>query len=107
MSKGNLYRGAKTVFLLAAVISGMTVAFVLASGFQRNDAMWSVSPYTGIAWGVGATILCLTVISLLRLTRVSWFWSIISGVITIVIYSVFMTLLFDLLKELLRGWLFG
>lgn len=104
MSKGNFYRGVRTILLLAAVI---TVAFVLASASQRNDAHWSVSLYTGIAWGVGATVLCLTVISLLRLTRVSWFWSILSGVLAIVIYSVFITLLFDLLKELLRGWLFG
>jgi hypothetical protein len=107
MSKVNFYRDAITIFLVAAAIGGAVFAFVLASDFQANGAMGPVSRSTGISWGAGATVLCLTVISLLRLTRVSWFWSIISGVLIIVLYSVFMTLLFNLLRELLRGWLFG
>jgi hypothetical protein len=107
MSKDNFYRVVKTIFLLAAVIGGIVFAYVRAFGFQRNGAIWAVSQYTVIAWLVCAMILFLTVIFFLRITRVSWFWSIISGVFIIVIYSVLMTLLFDLLEGLIRGWLFG
>ena len=107
MSKANFCRILKTIFLFASGIGGILFAFDRALDFQGNGAMWGVSLYTSIAWVASAVVLSLTAISLLRLTRVSWFWSIISGVVIMVMHSVFMTILYDFLGEVMRGWLFG
>lgn len=107
MSKGNLYPVIKIMFLFAVVIGGIVFALAVAYDFQNKGALWPASRSTGIVWVVCAIVLFLTAISFLRLTKASWFWSMLGGVLIIVIYSVFVTLLFDLLEVFMRGWLFG
>jgi uncharacterized membrane protein SirB2 len=107
MSKGNFFPVLRTVFLLAVVIGGIVFVFALGYDLQNNAALWPAARSTSIVWVVCTIVLFLTAISFLRLTKASWFWSMLGGVLIIVIYSVIVTLLFDLLEGFMRGWLFG
>jgi len=95
MTKNSFYPVIKTIFFLAAVIGGIAFAFVLAFYSQYNSMIWIVC----------ATVLFLIAILFLRQTRVSWIWSVLGGILVMVIYSILNFLVNFLLNAFIRGWL--
>jgi hypothetical protein len=107
MSTTSFHPVIKTIFFFAVGIVGLASASVFEFYFRFNSDLGISSRYDGIVWIVCAFLLFLAMVFFFRLTRVSWLWSILGGVVTIAIYSTVMKFLFYLLDIFMQGWLWG
>lgn len=95
----------KTIFLFAVAIVGFASAFVFELDSQYNSSFGFSTRYPRIVWFASAFVLFLTVLFVLRITKVRWMWSILGGVLAIVTYSLIVNVLFYLLDVILSGLL--
>ena len=107
VSNDKFHLAIKSILSLIAVSGGIAFAAVLAYNTPGKEVFWPTSQYSGITWMICGILLALTLIFFLRITRVSWFWSIFGGTIAIVIYSIFVKFIIELLIAFLAGFLLG
>jgi hypothetical protein len=107
MYKQNFYPAMRVFLLLIAIAGSVACSVTLLYGLQANNVFGTVSRSTSIAWLVSAVILFVIVVFMFRLTNVNWFWSLLSGALAIVIYSILVSSIFRILDIFLEGWLWG
>jgi hypothetical protein len=93
------------ITLLLVVAGAAALAFRLVS--QTEGMFGTDAQNDNIIGIICALILCLTMIFLLRLTRASWFLSLLGGGVTITIYFIFMYAIFYILDAFIRAMIFG
>jgi hypothetical protein len=107
MYKQNLHPVMRVFLLLTAIAGSVACSVALLYGSRANSVFGTVSQSTSIAWLMSAVALFVIVVFMFRLTNMNWFWSVLSGALAIVIYSILVSSIFRILDIFMEGWLWG
>lgn len=107
MYKQNLHPAMRVFLLWTAIAGSVACSVTLLYSLQANNVFGTVSRSTSIAWIMSAVTLFVIVVLMFRLTSVNWFWSLLSGALAIVIYSILISSIFRMLDIFMEGWLWG
>lgn len=107
MCKQNLHPAMRVFLLMTAVAGSLACSVTLLYGLQATNVFGTISQSTSIAWLMSAVVLFVIVVFIFRLTNVNWFWSLLSGALAILIYSILVSSIFRILDIFIEGWLWG
>ena len=103
MHKDRLHSALRVILSLIVVTIAFVLTLALAQNLRKIGVFWPFSASTGMVWFVCSVIVFVIAVLLLRLTKFSWFWSLVSGASVVVVYSIAVSLVLQLLFAMLAG----